>query len=105
MSAPTSDVTGLGMTFGTFDEGRAWVGHRTEPRRAWFPIDGSMVLYYCSLVEDANPSYWEGEDCPPGLLMTNVMNLGRSLDGARFFLNIHSMTGLTVLFSNPSMNR
>lgn len=70
MSAPTSDVTGLGMTFGTFDEGRAWVGHRSEPRRAWFPIDRSMVLYYCSLVEDANPRYWEGEDCPPGLLMS-----------------------------------
>lgn len=29
-----------------------------------------MVLYYCSLVEDANPRYWEGEDCPPGLLMS-----------------------------------
>ncbi|MCA2248756.1 MULTISPECIES: FAS1-like dehydratase domain-containing protein [Mycobacteriaceae] len=58
------------MTFGTFDEGRAWVGHRSEPRRAWFPIDRSMVLYYCSLVEDANPRYWEGEDCPPGLLMS-----------------------------------
>ncbi|MGC7299264.1 MaoC family dehydratase, partial [Mycobacteroides abscessus subsp. massiliense] len=32
------------MTFGTFDEGRAWVGHRSEPRHAWFPIDRSMVL-------------------------------------------------------------
>lgn len=74
MSPHTNDVTGLGMAFGTLEEGRSWVGRCSQPRQAWFPIDRSMVLYYCSLVEDANPRYWEGDECPPGLLMTLGFN-------------------------------
>jgi hypothetical protein len=74
VSSHTNDVTGLGMAFGTLEEGRSWVGRRSEPKQAWFPIDRSMILYYCSLVEDANPRYWEGDECPPGLLMTLGMN-------------------------------
>ncbi len=70
----TTDVTGLGMAFGTVEEGREWVGRTSPRKKAWFPIDRSMVLYYCSLVEDANPRYWEGDDCPPGLLMTLGFN-------------------------------
>lgn len=70
----TDDVTGLGLAFGTVEEGRAWVGRSSSPRQAWFPIDRSMVLYYCSLVEDGNPRYWEGDECPPGLLMTLGFN-------------------------------
>lgn len=70
----SEDVTGLGMAFGTLEEGRAWVGRRSEPKRGWFPIDRSMVLYYCALVEDSNPRYWEGEECPPGLLMSLGFN-------------------------------
>ena len=70
----STDVTGLGMAFRTLEEGRAWEGRTSEPKQAWFPIDRSMVLYYCSLVEDANPRYWEGDDCPPGLLMTLGFN-------------------------------
>lgn len=74
MSTASTDVTGLGMAFGTTEEGRAWAGRTSEPKQAWFPIDRSMVLYYCSLVEDANPRYWEGDECPPGLLMTLGFN-------------------------------
>lgn len=70
----TEDVTGLGMAFGSVEDGKAWVGRHAEPKRAWFPIDRSMVLYYCSMVEDGNPRYWEGIDCPPGLLMTLGFN-------------------------------
>lgn len=70
----SDDVTGLGLRFGTVEEGKAWVGRRSEPKKAWFPIDRSMVLYYCSLVEDRNPHYWDGDECPPGLLMTLGFN-------------------------------
>lgn len=70
MRTATTDVTGLGMAFGTLEEGRAWAGRTSQRRQAWFPIDRSLVLYYCSLVEDGNPRYWEGDECPPGLLMT-----------------------------------
>lgn len=68
------DVTGLGLRFGSVDEGRAWVGRVSERKTAWFPIDRSMVLYYCALVEDGNPRYWDGDECPPGLLMTLGFN-------------------------------
>lgn len=70
----SDDVTGLGLRFGSVQDGQAWVGRRSGPKRAWFPIDRSMVLYYCSLVEDGNPRYWDGDECPPGLLMTLGFN-------------------------------
>lgn len=64
------DVTGLGLVFGSVRDGQQWAGRRSERKRAWFPIDRSMVLNYCALVEDGNPRYWDGDECPPGLLMT-----------------------------------
>ena len=64
------DETDLGLAFGSAEEGRRWIGRRSEPRQAVAPISEAMIGYYCSLVEDGNPAYWEEGECPPGLLMT-----------------------------------
>ena len=66
----SEDVTGLGLAFGTAEEGRAWVGRAIPPRRSEVPVTESMVKIYAALVEDANPRYWTGGECPPGLTMT-----------------------------------
>ena len=65
----TADVTGLGLAFGSAEEGRAWIGRSSEPRPAEAPVCEAMIRNYCALVEDANPAYWEHGVSPPGLLM------------------------------------
>lgn len=58
------------FAFGTAEDGRRWIGRRSEPRLAEVAVGEAMIRYYCSLVEDGNPSYWEDGVSPPGLLMT-----------------------------------
>lgn len=67
---PADDPTGMGLAFGTEEEGRAWRGRTVSTRRAACPISRSMIRTYAALVEDANPSFWEDDVCPPGLTMT-----------------------------------
>lgn len=69
-----TDPTGLGMAFGTGDEGMGWVGRRGQ-RRAEVPVNDAMIRTYCALVEDANPDYWDRRLAPPGMLMAWLMPL------------------------------
>lgn len=58
------------FTFGSVEEGRAWIGRRSEPRVAEVPVNEAMIRSYCALLEDGNSAYWEEGVAPPGLLMT-----------------------------------
>lgn len=69
-----TDPTGLGMAFGTAEEGMGWVGRRGE-RRAEVPVNEAMIRTYCALVEDAHPDYWDRGIAPPGMLMAWLMPL------------------------------
>lgn len=79
----SADVTGLGMRFGTSEEGRSWRGRVWERRFAAFDINRAMILDFCALVEDPNPAFWDGDHAPWGLLMTWSMPLPWQPGGAR----------------------
>ncbi|MBI2964478.1 MAG: MaoC family dehydratase N-terminal domain-containing protein [Deltaproteobacteria bacterium] len=76
--------TGLHLQYGSFEEARAWIGSETPPRDCEDEIERSQIKYFCSLVEDGNPSYWDEEWArahwggilaPPGLLFVWSMPL------------------------------
>jgi uncharacterized protein len=54
-------VSGYRLTFGTLEEARARIGERTDVYIADCAVNEAMIQYYCSSVEDANPSYWNRE--------------------------------------------
>jgi acyl dehydratase len=69
---------------GTYEEALGWVGRRRDLAVADGPIDGPMIRWYSSLLEDGNPSYWDegwaterwgGMPTPFGLLLTWMMPL------------------------------
>jgi acyl dehydratase len=64
------DVTGLGLAFGTSEEGLSWAGRALPERSAEFEVNRGMIVDFCGLVEDANPRFWDGDEAPWGLLMT-----------------------------------
>jgi acyl dehydratase len=43
------------------DFARAWLGDVSEPARAGYPISEAQILYWCDMVEDANPLYVDGD--------------------------------------------
>ena len=49
------------FTMGTYEEGLRMIGARSEVRFSECEINWPMIKYYCALVEDANPSYWDRE--------------------------------------------
>lgn len=53
--------TGLSLKFGTYDEGRGWIGKEGDPVYAADPIDLAQIHRYCALNEDGNPLYWDEE--------------------------------------------
>jgi len=66
------------LAFGTYEDARAMIGHRTPRMTSEFEVNHPMIKIYCALVEDANPSYWDPEFArdhwggvlsPPGMLM------------------------------------
>ena len=78
------DESGLGLAFGSEEEGRAMVGCTSGVRRAEFAVEAGMVQYYAGAVEDANDSYWSEEFAreqwggliaPPGMLQSWCMPL------------------------------
>jgi acyl dehydratase len=65
------------FTMGTYEEGLKMIGAKSEVRYSESEINWPMIKYYCALVEDANPSFWDSEFArsqwggliaPPGML-------------------------------------
>jgi len=65
------------FTMGTYEEGLKMIGARSEVRFSEIEVSWPMIKYYCAMVEDANPSYWDkeyaqrqwgGQVAPPGML-------------------------------------
>lgn len=88
----TVEESGLGLTFGTYEEALTWVGRTSEANVGEVPVNGPMVKIYCSAVQDANPSYWDegfahehwdGTVAPPGMLQTWTIPLQWRPDGRR----------------------
>ena len=76
-----NEMTDAGLTLpvGTVDDAREWSGRTSDTRFADERINESMVRLFASVLEDANPSYWEerfadqtwgGLLGPPGMLLT-----------------------------------
>ncbi|MFZ5653060.1 MAG: FAS1-like dehydratase domain-containing protein [Pseudomonadota bacterium] len=72
------------LTFGTYEEALKLVGQAGEKTVAEFSVTHEAIKVYCSLVEDANASYWDeryarrrwgGIVAPPGLLLSWCMAL------------------------------
>ena len=43
------------------DFARGWLGQASEPRPGGYPVSEVQILYWCDMVEDANPLYCDGE--------------------------------------------
>jgi acyl dehydratase len=66
------------FAFGTYQEGLAMVGHRSEPRVAATAVSGARIQMFAATVRDGNPAYWDaafaneawgGLLAPPAMLM------------------------------------
>ena len=76
------DVTGIDDPLTSYQRFIDRVIHEYENLSAIFKfvtVNAEEAVYrqhqhVRSLVEDANPRYWEGDECPPGLLMTLGFN-------------------------------
>jgi acyl dehydratase len=65
------------FVFGTYEQALQMIGAKSEVFFADVEVSWPMIKYYCALVEDANPSYWDKEwaqkqwhglIAPPGML-------------------------------------
>jgi uncharacterized protein len=54
-------VTAAAMPHGTYADACALVGTVTPRRWSEGAVNESMIKYFCSSVEDGNPSYWDPE--------------------------------------------
>ena len=43
------------------DFAHAWLGKPTPPAYASYPVSEVQIMYWCDMVEDANPLYADGE--------------------------------------------
>lgn len=74
-----SDITGLELNNGTYEEAQEWVGRTGPTFYAPEPMSGTLIRYFAAMVEDGTPLYWDekfatrtaGDLCaPPGLLLS-----------------------------------
>lgn len=68
----------LPMGFGTYEEARNWIGRKSETRDCDSEVNWPAIKYFCALVRDANPNYWNADEArrrfgavisPPGMVM------------------------------------
>ena len=94
MSQQVGEASGFRIAIGSVEEGRRWIGREGEPWVAEFAVNEAMIAYYCSAVEDANPSYWDrafaetqwgGIVAPPSMLMSWALPLQWRPEGKREF--------------------
>lgn len=57
--ASTREDDALEFKIGTYEEGRAAIGMRSELYTAELEISLAMAQLYCGQIQDANPSYWD----------------------------------------------
>jgi acyl dehydratase len=83
--------TGLQLKYGSYEEARAWIGRSFDPRPCEDEINHAEIKYFCSLVEDGSPNYWDEQAArrewggilsPPGMLFVWSMPLRWRADGA-----------------------
>lgn len=72
------------LTFGSYEDALKLIGKKSAAVVAEFSVTREMIKLYCSLVEDANASYWNeayadkqwgGVVAPPGMLLVWPMPL------------------------------
>jgi acyl dehydratase len=70
------------LAVGTFEDARALVGRIMRESVASGPVNASMIKFFASVVEDANPCYWDegfageewgGRITPPSMLVHWVL--------------------------------
>ncbi len=75
---PRKTDLALNLSFGTYEEARGWIGRKSETRACEDEINWPAIKQFCSLVQDANPNYWDEKAArdrfgaiisPPGMLM------------------------------------
>lgn len=80
----TDQRSDVGTAIGSYEQARAWIGHRGPTRQTDVPVDESRCKYFAALSEDGNPAYWDtawatahfgAPLAPSGLLMSLVMPL------------------------------
>jgi uncharacterized protein len=88
----TTAISGYEVTLGTLPQALAMVGARSARREAELLVTEAFIQYYCSAVEDANPSYWSedfarrawgGIVAPPGMLQSWIIPLMWRPEGRR----------------------
>ncbi len=72
------------LEYGSYEDALKMVGKPDKRVVAEFSVNWEMIKIYCSMEEDANPSYWDedyarkqwgGIVAPPGLLLSWAMSL------------------------------
>ncbi|HAD09429.1 MAG TPA: acyl dehydratase [Porticoccaceae bacterium] len=72
------------LEYGSYEDALKMVGKPDNRVVAEFSVNWEMIKIYCSMEEDANPSYWDedyarkqwgGIVAPPGLLLSWAMSL------------------------------
>ncbi len=79
------------LPVGTYSDALKMVGFEQEVRYSELPVDRSMVAYFCALLEDPNPCYWDPQEAerlwgsliaPPAMLHVWLMPLPWRPQGA-----------------------
>lgn len=81
--SPSHAAPGSGLPIGTLEEARALIGKPSAPRTGGIAVNAAMIQLLCGSLEDRNPRYWEGDESPPGLLQTWVLDLPWSPETGR----------------------
>ena len=72
---------GMHLQYGSYEQAREWIGRKLPARPCEDAINWPQIKYFCSLVEDANPNYWDEASAtarhgaiisPPGMLMVSA---------------------------------
>jgi hypothetical protein len=79
------------LPVGTYEDALAMVGFEQEIRYSEVPASQSLIAYFCALLEDPNPSYWDAGEAerlwgslvaPPAMMHVWLMPLPWRPQGA-----------------------
>jgi acyl dehydratase len=84
-----TELSESGFVIGRYEDALPMVGVETEPFVADVQVNRTTMRQYCSVIEDANPAYWDDEFAerelgglcaPPGTMMVWGMKYGWTPD-------------------------